>query len=318
MTHSPALRDRNFDPAEPVAVSICCITFNHEAFIAQCLEGFLDQCCDFRVEVVIYDDASTDRTAAIIREYASRYPTVFRTILMEQNQFSKGVNPYFGHVFPAAHGEYLAICDGDDYWTDPNKLSRQVAVLAAEPTIALTYGPVRGVDESGAEVPHKGGIRRDLTADELKVGPPINTLTTCFRNIFRDKPVSLYIRTSPIGDMTVWAMLGYHGAARYLPDLPLANYRLHAGGMLSMQGRERQVFLTALAKMHIAAFHAEQDDALAFDDTMLSMTAQFNSGARSALWFKPGTPAPFSVKLRRLRKRFTQWRKSTLRRFREH
>lgn len=316
MIQPAALRDRSFDPAEPVAVSICCITFNHEAFIAQCLEGFLDQRCDFRVEVVIYDDASTDRTAAIIREYASRYPTVFRTILMEQNQFSKGVNPYFGHVFPAAHGEYLAICDGDDYWTDPDKLSRQVAVLVTEPTIALTYGPVRGVDESGAEVPHKGGIRRDLTAEELKAGPPINTLTTCFRNIFRDKPVSLYIRTSTIGDCMVWAMLGYYGGAHFMSDLAPASYRLRAGGLMSMQSRDRQIMMTAVARMHVAAFHAEQGDLLAFDDAMLAMAAQYSAGAPGVLRFKPSAPAPLSVKLRRLRKSFTQWRKSTARRLR--
>lgn len=317
MTHPPALRDRSYDAGEPVKLSICCITFNHQPFIRQCLEGFLDQRCDFRLEIVIYDDASTDQTPDILREYAARHPTIFRTILMGDNQFSKGVNPYFGHVFPAARGTYLAICDGDDFWADEGKLARQVAILEAEPSIALTYGPVQGVDETGADLPHKGGIRRDLTAQELKAGPPINTLTSCFRNIFTKDPVSLFVRTSTVGDFMVWAMLGYHGGARFLPDLAPARYRLRSGGLMSMQTKSRQAIMTAVARMHVAAYHAEQGDTLAHDDAMLAMAAQFNeSGGGGALRYKTATRAPVSVRLRRMRKAFTHWRKSLLRRVR--
>ena len=82
------LRDREFGKDEPVKVSICAITFNHQDNIVQCLEGFLDQVSDFRIEVLIHDDASTDGTADIIRDYATRYPTIFRTILQTENQYS--------------------------------------------------------------------------------------------------------------------------------------------------------------------------------------------------------------------------------------
>lgn len=305
----PALRDRVFGVDDPVKLTICCIAFNHEAYLAQCLEGFLDQRCDFRVEVVIYDDASTDRTATVIAEYAARHPTIFRTILMRDNQYSKGVNPYFAHVFPAARGTYLAICDGDDFWADPHKLASQAAVLDAEPGTVLTFGPVRGVDPSGAEVPYSGGIRHDLTPEALKAAPPINTLTACFRNIYSAPPVSLFVRTATIGDLVVWAMLGYHGQARYLPDLAPANYRLHASGLISMQGRERQILMTAIARFHIAAYHSEMGDAVAHDVAMLDAIENYNLvGPGMLKYFRSGA-APINVRLKRWRKAFTRWRK---------
>lgn len=305
----PALRDRVFGPDEPVKLTICCIAFNHESYIAQALDGFLDQLCDFRVEIVIYDDASTDRTAAIIADRAARHPSIFRTFLMQDNLYSKGVNPYFSHAFPAARGDYIAICDGDDFWADPGKLARQVAVLDAEPGLALCYGPVRGVDEAGADVPYRGGIRRDLSPQDLKAGPPINTLTACFRNIYRNPPVSLFVRTATVGDIMVWAMLGYHGSARYLSDLQPANYRIHAAGLISMQGRERQLMMTAVARLHIAAFHKEQGDGVAHEAAMLDVAANYNLIGPGALQYGTTGAYPVRARLIRLRKAFTRWRK---------
>lgn len=303
------LRDRSFADNEPVKLSICCITFNHASFVAQCLDGFLDQRCDFRVEIVIYDDGSADQTATIIREYATRHPTIFRTILMSDNQFSKGVNPYFGYVFPAAQGRYIAVCDGDDFWTDPMKVSRQVSVLDSEPDIALTFGRVCGVDENGANIPYVGGIERDLSAAQLKAAPPINTLTSCFRNIFRNGPVSLFIRTSTIGDLTIWGMLGYYGGARFLPDLAPANYRIRPGGLISMQGRERQIAMTAITHMHLAAYHMEQCDTDATLAAIAAMVAHFNSADQGFLSYQPATHEP-------LRRKFKRWRKAIKRRLR--
>lgn len=119
-----APRDKTFDDTAPVVVSICTIAYNQHAFIKECLEGFLDQECDFRVEIDIYNDASTDGTSDIINTYAARYPKIIRTIMQDENQYSKGVNPYYAYVFPAARGAYIAIFDGDDYWSDPAKLTR--------------------------------------------------------------------------------------------------------------------------------------------------------------------------------------------------
>jgi glycosyltransferase involved in cell wall biosynthesis len=261
MTQS--LRYKTFDDTTPVVVSICTIAYNQHAFIEECLEGFLDQECDFRVEIVIHDDASSDGTSDIINNYAARYPTIIRTIMQDENQYSKGVNPYYAYVFPAARGTYIAICDGDDFWSDPVKLTRQVAVLEAEPEAAITYGSVRAVNEKGEDVSHKGGACRNLSPEELKAGTPLNTLTVCFRNIFRDAPLPVFLRNSPIGDLTVWGMLGYHGGGRFIADMPPAKYRIHDGGILSLLVPRKQHFMTAIAQMTLAAYHTEKGDILA-------------------------------------------------------
>ena len=262
MTGARPLRDRTFSPDDPVRLSICSITFNHAPFIRDCLEGFLDQVCDFRVEVVIHDDASTDGTAEIIRDYANRYPLVFRPILQRDNQFSKGVNPYYAYVFPAARGEYIALCDGDDHWADPGKLAAQVALLDREPGVALTYGRTDALSDGGLIRGYRGGAERDLSAEELKSCGGINTLTACFRNVFGGPPPR-FLCQSPIGDLTVWAVLGHHGSGRFMPDLPPTVYALHPGGILSQAPRGRQVFMLVIALLNIAAYHAEQGDARA-------------------------------------------------------
>lgn len=277
------LRNRTFELDEPVTLSICSIAFNHRDFIEQSIEGFLDQVCDFRVEILIYDDASSDGTADIIREYAARHPTIFRTFLQPVNLYSKGVNPYYGFVMTSARGDYLAFCDGDDFWSDPHKLARQVAVLKAEPQTALTYGPVRAITNEGELKEYRGGVTHDLTPSELKAAPPINTLTACFRNIFRDRPVSLFVRTSTIGDLTVWCMLGYHGGGRFLEDLPAANYRIHTNGLLSMQNQQRAIFMTAVTHLHLAAFHDEHNDSEARDISVKTMLNAYNQLGYSVL-----------------------------------
>ena len=127
-----ALRNKIFQEQVPVKVSICTITYNHCNYIRECIEGFLEQETDFRVEIIIHDDASNDGTTKIINEYASRYPSIIRIITQSENQYSRGVNPYYAFVFPVAQGDYIAICDGDDYWNDPNKLTTQVTLLENE------------------------------------------------------------------------------------------------------------------------------------------------------------------------------------------
>jgi glycosyltransferase involved in cell wall biosynthesis len=256
------LRDRVFADSEPVRVSICSITFNHANLIRDCLEGFLDQVCDFRVEVVIHDDASTDGTAEIIRDYAARYPQIIRPILQSENQFSKGVNPYYAYVFPATRSEYIAICDGDDHWKDPGKLAMQVAVLDQQPGVALTYGRTDAMQDDTLIRDLGKGAERDLSAAELKSCQGINTLTSCFRNVFRGPPPR-FLHQSPIGDLTVWAVLGYHGTGRFLPDLPPAHYTLHSRGIYSLAPEGRKTFMLLISQLCIAAYHMEQGDRVA-------------------------------------------------------
>src|SRR5690554_3017735 len=133
---------------EPL-VSICCITYNHEDFIRDAIEGFLMQKTSFPIEIIIHDDASTDNTANIIEEYANKYPDLFVTILQSENQWSKGGGSIYARfVYPRARGKYIALCEGDDYWTDPLKLQKQVDFLEANPEYILCFTNTRTVDEN--------------------------------------------------------------------------------------------------------------------------------------------------------------------------
>ena len=116
-----------------IRVSILCTAYQHEAYIREALESFVTQQTDFSFEVLVSDDASTDGTAAIIREYAEKYPDIVCPFLQEKNLYSQGINLYDTLLFPAARGQYLAACEGDDCWTDPTKLQRQVDFLDAHP-----------------------------------------------------------------------------------------------------------------------------------------------------------------------------------------
>ena len=110
-------------------VSICCLTYNHAPYIRQCIEGFLMQQTNFSFEVLIHDDASTDETADVIREYERKYPDIIYPVYQTVNQYSLGVKVSAAYNFPRARGKYIAMCEGDDFWTDPLKLQKQIDFL---------------------------------------------------------------------------------------------------------------------------------------------------------------------------------------------
>lgn len=114
-------------------VSVLCAAYNHEEYLRQTLDSFVNQKTDFPFEVLVNDDASTDSTGDIIREYAAKYPEVIRPFYQKENLYSRRINLYDVVFFPACRGEYIAVCEGDDYWNDPEKLQLQVDWLDAHP-----------------------------------------------------------------------------------------------------------------------------------------------------------------------------------------
>lgn len=134
-------------------VSICCITYNHARYIRQCLDGFLMQKVNFEYEIIVHDDASTDGTSEIIRDYSNKYSDLIVPIFQSENQYSKGVcGVYAKFVYPHARGKYIAICEGDDYWIDPLKLQKQVDFLEMNPNYSMVHTGFCCVDENSVQM----------------------------------------------------------------------------------------------------------------------------------------------------------------------
>jgi len=141
---------------ESIKVSVFCLAYNHEKYIRKCLDGFVMQKTTFPFEVLVHDDASTDNTAEIIREYAQKYPDIIKPILQTENQYSKGVRIIATFLRDKAAGEYVAWCEGDDCWTDCNKLQKQIDFLDSHPDYSCCYHRV---------------LRNDLTHNTISYIP---------------------------------------------------------------------------------------------------------------------------------------------------
>ena len=120
-------------------VSICCPTFNQEKFIRKALDGILMQVVDFKYEIIVHDDASTDGTKEILFSYQKEYPDIFKLIIQTDNQYSKGIRILPTYLLPKVKGQYIAICDGDDYWIDVHKLQKQVDFLDTHEEYIATH-----------------------------------------------------------------------------------------------------------------------------------------------------------------------------------
>jgi glycosyltransferase involved in cell wall biosynthesis len=212
------------------AVSICCITYNQEQYIGEAIEGFLLQETGFPVEILIHDDASTDRTAEIVREYQARYPNRIRLIAQTENQYSKGrrIAPI---VIKEAIGKYIALCEGDDYWISPGKLESQVAILEQDETVALVF--------HNAWVKHDDSrldyfINQNLPQERFTLDDIIErnwfiaTASMVFRSDKFDYPGCLSFTKG--GDMVIQMSSCLHGDAVFHNEVASV-YRRHDGGV---------------------------------------------------------------------------------------
>jgi glycosyltransferase involved in cell wall biosynthesis len=207
--------------SRPVMVSIRCITYNHEPYIRQTLEGFVMQKTNFRFEAIVHDDASTDGTAAIIREFAEKYPDIIRPIYEAENQYSKH-DGSLGRIMDAAvRGKYVAFCEGDDYWTDPNKLQKQVDFLESHPDYSMVFTNAMDLLRSGKTIRHNTYIsNRDVPIKDviLKNGDFIATASICCRaSIYDNMPKE--VTSQYVGDFPLQIYLAHIGKVRFLSDI---------------------------------------------------------------------------------------------------
>lgn len=179
---------KNKETEKPLMVTIRCTAYNHEPYIRDCLEGFVMQKTNFRFEAIVHDDASIDGTAAIIREYAEKYPDIIKPIFESENQYSKHDGSLNRIMNAHTCGRYVAYCEGDDYWTDPLKLQKQFDILEKNPNITMVYTNFETVDKNGVKVdrPRYEHIRKisksgSIFYELLTSGNFVMTVSTMYR-----------------------------------------------------------------------------------------------------------------------------------------
>lgn len=221
-------------------VSISCITYQHAPYIRQCLDGFLMQKTDFAFEVLIHDDASTDGTAEIIKEYEAKYPDIIKPIYQTENQWVKGRRGSRTFNFPRAKGKYIALCEGDDYWTDPLKLQKQVDFLEGNEEYGMVYTSFNTVDEFGDNLIldfYNKSIFKSFSGDvflELLKGNFILTLTTLFR---KEIVMSEFNNKNYFFDYLLF--LNAAGMSKvHFCDIKSGNYRINQNGAIRSRNEE--------------------------------------------------------------------------------
>ena len=209
-------------------VSVCMITYGHEKFIEQAIDGVLMQECDFEVELIIANDCSPDQTDQIIQNILENHPRGSWVKYIKHNK-NLGMMPNFIFAMQECQGKYIALCEGDDYWTDPLKLQKQVDFLEANLDYVLCFHKVdilkpngEIVDDFITTVPENYETIETLA----RLGNYIHTPSVVFRNCIKDFPSEFY--HTPIGDYFIYLILAEHGKLNYINE-EMAVYRFGVG-----------------------------------------------------------------------------------------
>ncbi len=244
MTQQPIpLRDQRWPVGTPPVVSIFCLTYNHEKFIRDAIEGFLMQETTFPVQIYIHDDASSDGTAVILKEYQQAFPNLFKLEIQKTNQWQKRGGYHFFEILSQREGRYLALCEGDDYWTDPKKLQTQHDFLERHPEHSAHSHRVK----VGGDSSRFGSDRWPKLEQEKNFAKPIeleeNIIPTCSlfaRSVCLKDPSMAKGLRSIIGDWLILIRLLEHGAIHFSPNC-MGVYRIHAAGAWQAKEYWKQV-----------------------------------------------------------------------------
>jgi len=207
-------------------VSICTITYNHEKYISEALDSFLMQETNFPFELVVDDDCSPDGTAGVIKSYIEKFPNIIKANLREKNV---GMMPNFIENMQRAKGKYIALCEGDDYWTDPLKLQRQKNFLDQNKDYILCYHHHILVNNQSQIIDYNNTsshFNSFVNPEELICAERyIKTCTVFFRNIITS--FSKELRNGYHGDVMLWHLLSFYGKNEFLEEIDPAHYRIH-------------------------------------------------------------------------------------------
>ena len=210
-------------------VSINCITYNHEKFIKDALESFLIQKTDFPFEILVHDDASIDRTQDIVREFEEKYPLLIKPIYQTENQYSKGIKISATFNFPRAKGKYIALCEGDDYWTDPDKLQKQVTFLDTHPDYVGCF------HDTMLRSRNQKKLWRQYDRVDFNLLDTFSTVALFHTSSFLFRYQSLELpdwfkKVVVSGDMAIFSLVASKGPLKRLPEV-MSVYRKHEGGI---------------------------------------------------------------------------------------
>ena len=215
---------------EEITVSVIVLTYNHGPYIRQALDSILEQKTTFSYEILVGDDASTDATGEIVRQYGEKYPNRVRAFIREKNL---GATRNLYELFLQARGKYIASCEGDDYWCDPNKLQRQVDFLESHPDHSGCTHDCRIVDEKGEPLPDQVlpwvCTKEEYTLRDFKgIYLPGQAAALVHRNFFLDAghDYSILYQADPmVADRTVALIVAAQGKIRRFPDV-MSCYRV--------------------------------------------------------------------------------------------
>ena len=228
---------------EKPLVSILCVAYNQKDYIAQTIEGFLMQKVDFPIEILIHDDASTDGTAEIIKSYEAKHPELIKGIYQKENQYSKGVKVWHTFLFPIARGKYFAECDGDDYWSNPDKLQKQVSYLEAHPDCGLTYGIVRQYNQKKKAFLTNRGCDYISFEHFLSKKNCIPALTACYRKDLMlqfDRTIQPAQYHWKMGDFPLWLWFIHNSKVKFFPEI-FGVYRIQDNSAAHSSDIEKQI-----------------------------------------------------------------------------
>lgn len=296
------MTDTNDNPL----VSIDCIAFKHEAYVAQALEGMLAQDAPFGYEILVHDDASPDRTPEIIAGIARENPDRVFPILQTENKWSKGEDVSIRYNLGRARGKYLAFCEGDDYWTDPAKLRRQVEFLEANPDHGMVHTGIvsnRDIADTFSEwgmAMRNGHVSGDVFV-KLFCGNFISTPTVMVRtDAFRQAVGTL--ESLGMGctiDYWFWLEIARTWKVGFLPEAT-AFYRNHCNGLSHntdfMVKKVTKIWEThfrrSMTRRHLRAAAPEELHRVAYQAILLSRSRDLGRSARAGVALKALTSLP--------------------------
>jgi glycosyltransferase involved in cell wall biosynthesis len=242
--------DLNQDTAKPL-VSVAMLAYMHEPFLRQAIEGVLAQETDFPIELVLGEDNSGDRTREIALEYQSKHPDIIRVILSETNV---GMHENCRRTFAACRGSYIALCEGDDFWTDPQKLQHQCSHMEDHPGCVLCFHPVKLLKADSKEPLDEWSPneeRSEWQIEDILASNFIPSPSVCFRNTSNGVfPDWIFDPELPMVDWPLFVWLMQKGTAHWQAE-SMATYRIHGGGSWSGTSERNRIlkFITFHSKI---------------------------------------------------------------------